>query len=102
MRDDAIGSSPTRPLPTSGAAIRKVFARFIALCRTLGLLTRASVAIDGNKFKAVNNRDKKLHARQDGVSDGTDRGERRSYIARSDYQCYVGDRDFLVLPPLRR
>jgi transposase len=42
----------------SGAAIRKVCARFIALCRAMGLLTTASVAIDGSKFKAVNNRDK--------------------------------------------
>ena len=32
--------------------------RFIALCRTMGLLTQASVAIDGSKFKAVNNRDR--------------------------------------------
>src|SRR6267154_1887610 len=39
-------------------AIRKVCARFVALCRELGLLTTASVAIDGSKFKAVNNRDK--------------------------------------------
>src|SRR5450756_2201549 len=42
----------------SGRAIRQVCARFVALCRTLGLLTQASVAIDGSKFKAVNNRDK--------------------------------------------
>src|SRR5271165_3882050 len=42
----------------SGRAIRQVCARFIALCRTMGLLTQASVAIDGSKFKAVNNRDK--------------------------------------------
>jgi transposase len=40
------------------AAIRKVCAEFVALCRKLGLLTQASVAIDGSKFKAVNNRDK--------------------------------------------
>src|SRR6202011_3900221 len=39
-------------------AIRKMCARFVALCRTMGLLTQASVAIDGSKFKAVNNRDK--------------------------------------------
>ncbi len=39
-------------------AIRQVCARFVALCRTIGLLTQASVAIDGSKFKAVNNRDK--------------------------------------------
>ena len=42
----------------NGRGIRQVCARFVALCRTLGLLTQASVAIDGSKFKAVNNRDK--------------------------------------------
>jgi transposase len=42
----------------NGAAIRKVCAQFVALCRELGLLTQASVAVDGSKFKAVNNRDK--------------------------------------------
>jgi transposase len=42
----------------NGRAIRKVCTRFVALCRTMGLLTEASVAIDGSKFKAVNNRDK--------------------------------------------
>ena len=42
----------------NGRAIRQICARFVALCRALGLLTQASVAIDGSKFKAVNNRDK--------------------------------------------
>ena len=42
----------------NGSAIRQVCARFIELCRSVGLLTNASVAIDGSKFKAVNNRDK--------------------------------------------
>src|SRR6059058_36885 len=42
----------------NGRAIRQVCARFVALCRTLGLFTEAGVAIDGSKFKAVNNRDK--------------------------------------------
>ena len=42
----------------NGRAIRKVCARFIMLCRTMGLFADASVAIDGSKFKAVNNRDK--------------------------------------------
>ena len=42
----------------NGRAIRQVCARFVELCRTMGLLTTASVAIDGSKFKAVNNRDK--------------------------------------------
>jgi transposase len=42
----------------SGRAIRKVCARFVELCREMGLLEKASVAIDGSKFKAVNNRDR--------------------------------------------
>src|SRR2546421_12594046 len=42
----------------NGPAIRKVCAQFVAVCRETGLLTTASVAIDGSKFKAVNNRDK--------------------------------------------
>ena len=43
---------------TPGSAIRKVCAQFIELCRRIGLLSVASVAIDGSKFKAVNNRDR--------------------------------------------
>ena len=42
----------------NGPALRKVCARFVELCREMGLLTAASIAIDGSKFKAVNNRDK--------------------------------------------
>jgi transposase len=42
----------------NGRAIRQVCARFVVLCRMMGLLTHASVAIDGSKFKAVNNRDR--------------------------------------------
>jgi transposase len=42
----------------NGPAIRKVCARFIELCREMRLFTDAVVAIDGSKFKAVNNRDR--------------------------------------------
>src|SRR6516162_8517983 len=42
----------------NGGAIRQVCARFVELCREMGLLVTASVAIDGSKFKAVNNRDR--------------------------------------------
>ncbi len=42
----------------NGGAIKQVCVRFIELCRLMGLLTTASVAIDGSKFKAVNTRDK--------------------------------------------
>ena len=42
----------------NGPAIKKVCAQFVELCRRMDLLSKASVAIDGSKFKAVNNRDK--------------------------------------------
>src|ERR1700674_4585034 len=42
----------------SGGAIKQVCVQFVELCRLMGLLTMASVAIDGSKFKAVNTRDK--------------------------------------------
>jgi transposase len=42
----------------NGPAIRNVCRQFIVLCRQLNLFSEAIVAIDGSKFKAVNNRDK--------------------------------------------
>jgi BMFP domain-containing protein YqiC len=42
----------------NGPAIQAVCGQFIGLCRRLNLFTKAVVAIDGSKFKAVNNRDK--------------------------------------------
>ena len=43
---------------TSGRAIRKTCAQFVELCRRIGVLKGDCVAIDGSKFKAVNNRDR--------------------------------------------
>ena len=48
----------------NGEAIRKVCREFVVLCRRLSLFTAAIVAIDGSKFKAVNNRDKNFTDRQ--------------------------------------
>jgi transposase len=42
----------------NGAAIREVCREFVVLCRRLELFSKASVAIDGSKFKAVNTRDR--------------------------------------------
>ena len=42
----------------NGKAIRAVCREFVVLCRQLNLFSQALVAIDGSKFKAVNNRDK--------------------------------------------
>src|SRR6202521_5225582 len=44
----------------NGPAIKKVCAQFVALCGKMGLLAKASVAIDGSKFKAVNSGDNNL------------------------------------------
>jgi transposase len=57
----------------NGLAIRKVCTRFVELCRKIGLLAVASVAIDGSKFKAVNNRDRnftkaKMQRRKDRIA----------------------------------
>jgi transposase len=48
----------------NGQAIRGVCREFVALCRSLNLFSEAIVAIDGSKFKAVNNRDKNFTDRK--------------------------------------
>src|SRR5471030_272126 len=48
----------------NGKAIRSVCREFIVLCRDLKLFSEAIVAIDGSKFKAVNNRDKNFTDRK--------------------------------------
>lgn len=68
----------------NGPAIKKVCARFVELCRQMGLLTKASVAIDGSKFKAVNTRDKnftkgKVERRRQQLEDSVAR-----YLAQLD------------------
>jgi transposase len=45
----------------NGKAIRRVCWEFVVLCRSLNLFSEAIVAIDGSKFKAVNNRDKNFN-----------------------------------------
>jgi len=48
----------------NGLALRKVCARFVELCREMGLLATASVAIDGSKFKAVTTVTRTSHGRR--------------------------------------
>lgn len=62
----------------NGEAIRKVCKEFVLLCRRMKLFTDGIVAIDGSKFKAVNNRDKnftdrKLQARIEQLEDSIKR-----------------------------
>jgi transposase len=42
----------------NGLAIRAACRQFIVLCRQLNLFSQAVIAVDGSKFKAVNNRDR--------------------------------------------
>lgn len=68
----------------NGPAIQRVCREFVLLCRNFDLFSAAIVAIDGSKFKAVNNRDKnfterKLQARQEQVEESIGR-----YLAELD------------------
>jgi transposase len=81
----------------NGPAIRRVCAHFVELSRQIGLLTDAVVAVDGSKFKAVNNRDKnftphKLKARVHQLEESVGR-----YLADLDR----ADRDPKLVPPAR-
>jgi transposase len=58
----------------NGEAIRQTCQQFVLLCQRLDMLEGGEVAIDGSKFKAVNNRDKnftdrKLQARIEQVEE---------------------------------
>ena len=81
----------------NGEAIRKVCRQFIDLSRQVGLFSEAVVAIDGSKFKAVNNRDKnftphKLKARVQQLEESIAR-----YLADLDR----ADREPASVPPAR-
>jgi transposase len=81
----------------NGTAIRTACREFVLLCRTLGLFEEATVAIDGSKFKAVNNRDKnfterKLKARLQQLDDSVQR-----YLTELDR----ADRDPSLVPEAR-
>jgi transposase len=62
----------------NGKAIRGVCRQFVELCRQLDLFSQAIIAIDGSKFKAVNNRDrsftsKKMELRMQQIEDNINR-----------------------------
>ncbi len=48
----------------NGPAIKKVCSHFVSLCREAKLFSEAVVAIDGSKFKAVNNTDRNFSERK--------------------------------------
>ena len=81
----------------NGAAIVRVCREFVLLCRELQLLEGGTVAVDGSKFKAVNNRDKnftahKLRARQQQLDESV-----AHYLAELDR----ADRQPTLTPKIR-
>jgi transposase len=62
----------------NGRGIRQACSQFVAICRRLKLLVDGVVAVDGSKFKAVNNRDRnftphKLEQRMKQIQESIDR-----------------------------
>jgi transposase len=85
----------------NGGAIKKVCARFVELCRRMGLLSKGSVAIDGSKFKAVNNRDKnftsaKIERRRKQLEESVSR-----YLSRLDTADLQDPSETLTLKKVR-
>ena len=80
-------------LRDSGVAIKQVCVQFIELCRQMGLLATSSVAIDGSKFKAVNNRDRTARNKVERAPDtvGGERGAlSRVRLDTADRQEAIG------------
>jgi hypothetical protein len=80
-----------------GEAIRKVCREFVLLCRRLRLFADGIVAVDGSKFKGVNNRDKnftshKIQVRMQQLEQSINR-----YLAELDR----ADRDPTIVLPER-
>jgi transposase len=70
----------------NGPAVRQVCVQFVRLCRQLGLFEQALVAIDGSKFKAVNNRDAQARGPQAAARDER-RALARLLVARLVVLC---------------
>jgi transposase len=86
----------------NGKAIVGVCREFVGVCRRLSLLPRPEVAIDGSKFKAVNNRDKnftaaKMQRRKEGIE-----GAITHYLAELDEADSVMGKDLRKTASLER
>ena len=98
----------------NGKAIRGVCREFVALCRRLNLFSEAIVAIDGSKFKAVNNRDKnftdrKLKARMEQLEESIaryltelDRADREPTAVTEGKISHLKDKLATVKTQMRR
>ena len=88
----------------NGQAIRKVCRQFVILCHKLDMFQCGEVAVDGSKFKAVNNRDKnytqrKLKARIEQVEESIarymeelDRADRQPELTTRSRITHIQDK----------
>jgi len=98
----------------NGAAIRRVCSQFIVLCRQLKLFSEAVVAIDGSKFKAVNNTDKnftdrKIKARMEQLEESVsrylaelDRADREPTMVTEDRVAHIKRKIRTIKTKMRR
>src|SRR5512139_3540512 len=98
----------------NGAAIVRVCREFVLVCRQMQLFADATVAIDGSKFKAVNNRDKnftdrKLAARKQQIEasiahylDELDRADKQSVDVAAVRVVHLKDKLATVRAQARR
>ena len=98
----------------NGEAIRKVCREFVELSRQLGLFGEAVVAVDGSKFKAVNNRDKnftphKLKARLQQLEESIarylnelDRADREPTLVPADRVAHLQEKIATVKEQARK
>jgi len=98
----------------NGVAIRKVCSQFVLLCRNLDLFSEAMVAIDGSKFKAVNNRDKnftphKLKARMQQLEESAaryleelDRADREPSLVTDSRVAHIKDKMVTLKQQMQR
>ena len=98
----------------NGKAIRQVCKEFVVLCRSLNLFSDAIVAIDGSKFKAVNNRDKnftdrKLKARMQQLEESIarylaelDRADRQPAAVTEARVAHLQDKVAAIRSQMRR
>lgn len=98
----------------NGLAIQKVCSQFVSLCRKAKLFSEAVVAIDGSKFKAVNNTGKnfterKVKARMEQLEESVsryladlDRADREPTLVTAEREIHIKKKIRTIRSKMRR
>lgn len=98
----------------NGLAIQKVCSQFVSLCRRAKLFSEAVVAIDGSKFKAVNNTDRnfterKVAARMEQLEESVaryladlDRADREPTLITAEREAHIKRKIRTIRSKMRR